>query len=803
MPRHKSPLLRPAYLFAIAAGLVTNVLAQQSTETLGDTQSSTDPVVTLPTFSITENPANAYVSRQALSASRVAMSLQDIPQTVSVVTGEFIRDAQGFRLLDAAKYVTPVVESTLPFGGDRYTIRGFQVSHEFIDGTEISGQDGYSMSLAPYNIERVEVIKGPNAILVPGGSPGGQMNPITKSPLMVDQSSVTLELSEYFTNAISTDINRILSRERGIAARFVAAYWDADAYVRNQFRRGYLFAPSVSWQLSPDHKAILKAEFMHNRETNLNGLPIDPSIGGNDNARIARGLPRNWAFAADNEFDRRFRATERVTFELLSNLGSHLTSRLQLMANHVVREDQGGTGAAIASAGGGSRNPYTGYYEPGVDWNTAAWAADTTGTIVLTGTPNPVTAPDTWVYTRNHNAVDLYYSEAHLRNDYALHFEGRRWKSTTITGLSANLSKVQYKSYTPQPRPDIPANALHSASYPDLQYPQPSLANNGGNISGKQKDLQLFLYENLSLWDGLVQLSGGVSRFFGELDRTDSTGLPPAITHPHYSMATTAKTFGVVVRPWAPLSLFYGYNSSGGTMPSSLRAGTYAKDFRAAEGDQNEFGLKFALRDDSLTASFSHFEIEQQNYPVANSEFYALVAQGKFAEAQALENPLYLNLSSKGWEFEATYALNQNLTLIGNYTRYKVRQPVTNVRVRGVPDQSGALYIDYRFTTGPLKAFGINLGIDYKGDVAGDNATGYTTTRPLPTGPAFVPNQPSFLVASRTLVNLGLSYRAENWSARVQIANLLDKDYLLAAGSRAALLVADPLHLKASLTYKF
>ena len=48
------------------------------------------------------------------------------------------------------------------------------------------------MSLAPYNIERVEIIKGPNAILVPGGSPGGQMNPITKSPIMKDQASVTL-----------------------------------------------------------------------------------------------------------------------------------------------------------------------------------------------------------------------------------------------------------------------------------------------------------------------------------------------------------------------------------------------------------------------------------------------------------------------------------------------------------------------------------------------------------------------------------------------------------------------------------
>jgi len=50
-------------------------------------------------------------------------------------------------------------------------IRGFQVSEEFIDGSVISGSSGYSMSIPTYNIDRIEVIKGPNAVLVPGGSP--------------------------------------------------------------------------------------------------------------------------------------------------------------------------------------------------------------------------------------------------------------------------------------------------------------------------------------------------------------------------------------------------------------------------------------------------------------------------------------------------------------------------------------------------------------------------------------------------------------------------------------------------------
>ena len=791
------PVLFTCACFALCSQVA---LAQTAAPVASDRK---EDVVELPTFTINETPANPYISKQALSASRVAMSLQDIPQTVSVVTSDFIQDTQAFRMLDAAKYVTPIVESTLPFGGDRYTIRGFQVSHEFVDGTEISGQDGYSMSIAPYNIERVEIIKGPNAILVPGGSPGGQMNPITKAPIMQDKSSVTLELAQYFSNALSTDINRVISKEHGIAARFVAAYWDGEGYARNHFRKGYMFAPSLSWQLSPAHQLTIKGEFVQNRETNLGGLVLDPSIGSGQEAVIARGMPRDWSFASNNHFDQRHRATERITFELLSNLGDHVTSRLQLMANHVVREDQGGTSAAITSAGGGSRNPFTGLYEPGVNWNTTAWQGDTTGTVVLAGTLAPVTDPATWIYTRNYGAVDLFYNEGHLRNEYAIKFETSWFKTTTIPGISANFSKVQFKSYAPRARDPVPANALNSATYPDLVYTQPTATDGGGNRTGKQEDLQVFVYENLSFLQDRFILSGGVSRFFGQLTRVDSTGIPPAIVAPSYDLATTAKSLGAVIKPIQHVSLFYGYNTSGGTMPSSLNPGTYLASFRAAAGKQKEFGVKTSLLNDRLTASFSHFDIQQQNYAVPNSEYYTLIAQNRVAEANALQNPLYLNLNSKGWEVEASFAVSKNLTLIGNYTQFKIRQPVTEVRVRGVPDKSGAIYVDYRFSEGILKNFGVNLGVDFKDDVVGENSTGYTTTRPLPTGPQFVPNQPSFIVGGRTLVNVGVTYRAKDWTARVQLSNALDEDYILAAGSRTSVLAGDPINLKASLTYKF
>lgn len=801
--KRKSPCASRALVTVVA------LLVSSTSSLLGQAAPAAKPsdeTVQLAQFVITETAVNPYQSQQALSASRVAMPIQDIPQTISVVSSEFITDSGSIRMLDAAKYVTPIVENTLPYGGDRYSIRGFQVSAEFIDGTMISGADGYSMSQSVANIERLEILKGPNAILVPGGSPGGVMNPITKSPMKKNAATITLGASHYSGNTFDLDYNRVLTKDGRAAMRLVYSLWRVDYYINGQYRNGYELAPSFSYQISPQHKLTLKADFVQNRETNLGGLPLDPSVGFNQTARIARGLPRDWQFGDDT--DTRHRSTERGSFELLSTLGSHVTSRLYGMANHVRRYDIGGTSAGLTNAGGGSRNPFTGLYEPGVNWNTAAFNA--APGVTLVGTPAPVTDPSTWIYTRNNGKNDLEYTEAHVKNDYAITFDTDFAKSLTLLGFAANTSKVRWITPAAFNRGSVPANNLGSITYPAYNFPaiRPGLstAGLGTDRTGKHDDLQVFAYENVSFWQNRIQLSGGVSRYFGTLTRTDTTGtgINPAFPNsPAFNLTSNATSFGAVVKPIKEVSIFYSRNTTGGTMPGSLNAGVTDPNLRLAQGGQEEYGVKTSLLGGRLTGSFSYFEIAQKNTAVTNSEFFRLQSLGDFAAAALLPQFLLLDLTSKGWEFETTYSWNKNLTFIGNITKVKIRQPITNVRVRGIPDESYAFYADYRFTEGALKDWGFNVALDHKGDVAGENATGFTTSRPLPTGPAFVPVQPSFLVAGRTLVNAGVTYRRGQWSGAVTILNALDKDYIQAAGSRGAVTVGTPRDWKASVTYKF
>ena len=238
-------------------------------------------------------------------------------------------------------------------------------------------------------------------------------------------------------------------------------------------------------------------------------------------------------------------------------------------------------------------------------------------------------------------------------------------------------------------------------------------------------------------------------------------------------------------------------------MPGSLNAGVTDPNLKIAQGGQKEYGVKTSLLEGRLTGSFAYFDIAQKNTSVTNSEFFRLQSLGLFAEAALLPQALFLDLTSKGWEFEGTYSVDKNLTLIGNFTSVKIRQPITEVRLRGVPDRSYAIYADYRFTDGPAKGWGVNAGLDYKDDVAGENASGFTTTRALPGARAFVPVQPSFLVEGRLLTNLGITYRQGQWSAAVTVLNALNNEYIQAAGSRGAVTVGTPRNWSSTLTYKF
>lgn len=725
-------------------------------------------VVELSAFNVRDTRTSAYAAQEAVSTTRISVPIQDVPQTVSVVTRELIDDTLGNRMLDVAKYVTPVMESSLSTGGDRVTLRGFQVSQRFVDGVNISGVDGYNMASDTTNVERLEVIKGPNAILVPGGSPGGIINQITKSPQFRDAAQLTVTLKEYIGSLASVDVNRVFAGGKA-AVRVVGTVWDSDGYFREQFRQGWLFAPSFTRVFGNGVQFTSKLETLYNKETQGIGAVIDPTVGTSTGgyARVIPGMARNnaWGPHTDNRERRETRWINELTFKV----GAATSARLWLMADHAEREDWGAPGGVPTAGFQGNRNPLTGEWEPFAAFGPAPTFTRTT-----------LTRNNATTYTRSGQGNLLVFDELHLKNDYAVELNPAAGvKSTTIFGLSANYQKVKWKNWS---------NARAAVDLANPVWDTPITTSTLlRDKKGAQQDFQVFAYERLSLLNDQLILAGGASQFWGVLERLDNGNLPAVISR-SLSKSVTDANVGVIFKPRRNLSFFAGYNKVGGALPTSILAGETAANFIIQTGDQLEAGVKSTLLNGRVTTSFSWFDIAQSNFQVPNSAFNIDPRQPQF---------LFQDLTSTGYEFEFTALLNQQLLLVGNFIHLRMRDP-NGVRQRMVPDNAAALFLKYEVAG--VKGLAVTLGLDYMGSAPGEQASGITAAS---NATKVIPNQPSFYVAPRTVANLGVSYRRDQWTTRVSIDNVLDKEYIQSAGSRNTLVAGLPRTWAVSFAYKF
>lgn len=123
--------------------------------------------------------ATSYSGDSSFAATRTATPVENVPQSISVVTKELIDDQQVYRLDEVFKNVS---EMNTFSGYNDYTTRGFRSSDARLLNDLKAGFPLWDNPLLPH-IERVEVIKGPASALFASTNPGGTVNMVTKKPL--------------------------------------------------------------------------------------------------------------------------------------------------------------------------------------------------------------------------------------------------------------------------------------------------------------------------------------------------------------------------------------------------------------------------------------------------------------------------------------------------------------------------------------------------------------------------------------------------------------------------------------------
>ena len=217
-------------------------------------------------------------SAPSVASPKFTAPLRDIPQTINVIPSRLMDEQGATTLRDALRNVTGITfqagEGGTP-AGDQMTIRGFSARTDmFIDGIRDTG--GYARDT--FNLEQVEVAKGPSSAVAGRGSTGGSINLVSKTPGMDARRSATIEGGTADFKRGTLDVNQPLDGLRGAAVRLNAMFTDGGVPRRDVVRhRSWAVAPSVGVGLTSPTRVTLS--YLHLGQDNLPdyGLPWVPA----------------------------------------------------------------------------------------------------------------------------------------------------------------------------------------------------------------------------------------------------------------------------------------------------------------------------------------------------------------------------------------------------------------------------------------------------------------------------------------------------------------------------------------------
>lgn len=213
------------------------------------------------------------------TATKTAALLRDVPQSITVVTQEQIKDQQMTSIGDVIRYVPGVSVHQGENNRDQLIFRGNSTSADFfLNGVRDDVQ--YYRDL--YNVERIEVLKGPNAMIFGRGGGGGVINRVTKEAGLTSLREISLQSGSFGNKRFSADFGQPIKDK--LAFRLNGAYENSDSFRKHVVLERYAFAPTLTIAPSKQTKITLNYEYLNDRRvadrgiTSFMGRPADIDI---------------------------------------------------------------------------------------------------------------------------------------------------------------------------------------------------------------------------------------------------------------------------------------------------------------------------------------------------------------------------------------------------------------------------------------------------------------------------------------------------------------------------------------------
>ncbi|MGD9656430.1 MAG: TonB-dependent siderophore receptor [Methylocystis sp.] len=587
------------------------------------------------------------------------------PTAIQVVTRETMDDQQSTSVLDA---VVSNVSSVAIAGNqfyDRFIIRGFDVGRNvYRNGLRVAELTNLEIA----NLQSIEVLKGPAAMLYGRIEPGGLINLVPKRPLLDPYYSVHEQTGSFGYTKTTVDATGPLNADKSLAYRFNGAYLNTGSHRDFIQRENVFLAPTLTWR--PDDRFTLNIDGEYqNLGFSADAFNAIPAIG-----RRPASVPiyRDYAepsltLAKPNRQERLFIAYD-ATLKLTDTW--KIVNRFSYWNLNFLENDTITSGFNV-NTGMLTRSQY---FIPNGNQRTLSTNLDLLGEF----------------------ATGPFKHEILLGGDY----------------YQASYNRLGFFGRTQLLQPiniwwPVYSNIGISPLYALQQNNFDIFKENWQGVYGQ--DQISFMDDQVHLLLGGRYDSTIVGRGFSSLSRFDAN-----MAFRNVPAKAFSPRVGLVIQPLRWLSFYTNYSRSFGVSNGLAQDGSVLPPQKAS---QFEGGIKSELLDKRLSASVAYYVITKTNVlaRVPGTTFSRPIGEAE----------------SNGFEMDVEGRIDDNWSLIANYSFTKARVTKDNSaggglgntgnRLPNVPLHSGNVWIKYD-SDGMLKGLSVAGGVNVVGERKGDVA---------------------------------------------------------------------------------
>lgn len=622
-----------------------------------------DPALNLPDLKLppgttltTAGPVDGYRALTAVSSTKTATPIEQIPQSIQVIPKSVIADQNNLSVTEAIENASNVqgpnylgigTTSLIPL-----TVRGFP-AQQWLDGLNVNYDTGDRDSFA--NVERIEVLKGPSAILYGGGTGapvGGAVNIVSKLP--TDRASVETGVTYGSNNYWRPyfDINQPISTDKTVLFRFTGEYTTSDSFVDVVHQDRYSFNPTLTLTNKTDTTLTIQGRISHFEQQGYEGLPAVGTVAGS--FRLNPDL-----FIGSPSIPRSQTEVEGVTVTFDHQFDQVWSFNVKTRWSES-KEDQ--------------KSQTTLYAAPDVGPST--WS--------LT---NVDLMQQQEEFTINPN-VEAKFNLGPIKNIW---LTGADFSRVTDSGHmfgDFGVAPVDLLDNPVFPTPYTDPNPSSPTFFPFFQFSSVYIT------KGAYTQLQSTLYDR-------VHLLAGVRVASIDIDYLENYPFGTGVYSPTAFKSESTKALprvGAVIDLIPGLSVYGSYSEGMQATPFTQALVT---NIAPETSKQVEGGFKLNIGE-QLTGTVAVFDIKRQNVPV-------LIGVGIGAESAQ---------ESKGYETDLIWQPNKNWKVLANYGHTDVAfSDSLNVGIpagthpSGVPADSGRLWVNYTFDPAVLKDWSVGAGI--------------------------------------------------------------------------------------------